>query len=51
MPIKTIKEFKVDYLQVLDKDGICDEKLKPKLSYVRIVFIIIALFGRNVNSS
>ena len=36
MPVKTLKEFKVDYLQVLDKDGNCDEKLKPKLSSKQI---------------
>ena len=34
MPVKTIKDFKVDYLQVLDKDGNCHEN--PKLSSTQI---------------
>lgn len=34
MPTKTIKEFKVNYLQVLDKDGNCHEN--PKLSSTQI---------------
>ena len=32
MPKKVIKEFKVEYLQVLDEEGNCDESLMPKLS-------------------
>ena len=32
MPKKVLKEFKVEYLQILDEDGNCDEALMPKLS-------------------
>ena len=32
MPKKVVKEFKVEYLQVLDEEGNCDEALMPKLS-------------------
>ncbi len=32
MTKKVIKEFKVEYLQILDEKGKCDEKLMPKLS-------------------
>ncbi|MEK6946258.1 MAG: thiamine pyrophosphate-dependent enzyme, partial [Nanoarchaeota archaeon] len=32
MPKKVIKEFKVEYLQILDEEGNCDESLMPKLS-------------------
>ena len=32
MPKKVVKEFKVEYLQVLDENGNCDEALMPKLS-------------------
>ena len=32
MPKKVLKEFKVEYLQVLDEEGNCDEALMPKLS-------------------
>ncbi|HLC61427.1 MAG TPA: pyruvate dehydrogenase (acetyl-transferring) E1 component subunit alpha [Candidatus Nanoarchaeia archaeon] len=32
MPKKVIKEFKVEYLQILDEQGNCDESLMPKLS-------------------
>ena len=31
MPIKKIASFDVSYLQILDEQGKCDEKLKPKL--------------------
>ena len=31
MPIKTISKFEVKYLQILDENGNCDEKLRPKL--------------------
>ncbi|HLC59968.1 MAG TPA: pyruvate dehydrogenase (acetyl-transferring) E1 component subunit alpha [Candidatus Nanoarchaeia archaeon] len=32
MPKKVLKEFKVEYLQILDEEGNCDETLMPKLS-------------------
>ena len=32
MPKKILKDFKVEYLQVLDENGICDDALMPKLS-------------------
>ncbi|MBI3027205.1 pyruvate dehydrogenase (acetyl-transferring) E1 component subunit alpha [Candidatus Woesearchaeota archaeon] len=32
MPKKVLKEFKVEYLQILDESGNCDEALMPKLS-------------------
>ena len=32
MPKKILKEFKVEYLQILDENGNCDESLMPKLS-------------------
>ena len=32
MPKKILKEFKVEYLQILDEHGNCDEALMPKLS-------------------
>jgi len=32
MPRKILKEFKVEYLQILDEHGNCDEALMPKLS-------------------
>ena len=32
MPKKVLKEFKVEYLQILDEGGNCDESLMPKLS-------------------
>ena len=31
MPIKTIKNFEIKYMQILDENGKCDERLKPKL--------------------
>lgn len=31
MPIKTVGKFEVKYMQILDENGKCDEKLKPKL--------------------
>ncbi len=31
MPKKVVKEFKVEYLQILDENGNCDEALMPKL--------------------
>ncbi|MGH7827528.1 MAG: pyruvate dehydrogenase (acetyl-transferring) E1 component subunit alpha [Candidatus Binatia bacterium] len=32
MPRKTVETFKVEWLQVLDEDGNCDEELRPELS-------------------
>ena len=32
MPKKTIKNFKVEWLQILDEKGNCDEELRPSLS-------------------
>ena len=32
MPKKVLREFKIEYLQILDEDGNCDELLMPKLS-------------------
>ena len=32
MPKRVLKEFKVEYLQILDENGSCDEALMPKLS-------------------
>src|SRR3989344_1056392 len=31
MPIKAIEKFEINYLSILNEDGNCDEKLKPKL--------------------
>jgi len=31
MPIKTIKNFEIKYMQILDENGKCDERLRPKL--------------------
>ncbi len=31
MPVKTINQFEIKYLQILDENGKCDEKLKPTL--------------------
>lgn len=36
MPLKKIAAFDVQYLQILDEQGNCDEKLKPKLSVQEI---------------
>jgi len=36
MPRKTIKTFVVEWLQILDEQGNCDEKLRPPLSDERI---------------
>jgi len=33
---KTLKTFSVEYLQILDEKGICDEKLKPSLTSQQI---------------
>ncbi len=32
MPKKVLKDFKIEYLQILDENGNCDEALMPKLS-------------------
>lgn len=32
MPKKVVKDFKVEYLQILDENGNCDEALMPRLS-------------------
>ena len=32
MPISTVYEGKIDYMQILDKDGIADSALEPKLA-------------------
>ena len=32
MPKKVLKDFKIEYLQILDEKGNCDESLMPKLS-------------------
>ncbi len=32
MPKKVLKDFKVEYLQILDENGNCDDTLMPKLS-------------------
>ena len=32
MPKRVLKEFRVEYLQILDENGNCDEALMPKLS-------------------
>ncbi|HLG23808.1 MAG TPA: pyruvate dehydrogenase (acetyl-transferring) E1 component subunit alpha [Candidatus Nanoarchaeia archaeon] len=32
MPKKVLKEFKIEYLQILDESGNCDESLMPSLS-------------------
>jgi len=31
MPIKTVCKFEVKYMQILDENGKCDERLRPKL--------------------
>jgi pyruvate dehydrogenase E1 component alpha subunit len=36
MPRKTIKDFSVEWLQVLDEHGVCDEKLRPPLSDAQV---------------
>ena len=36
MPKKLIETFSVEWLQILDEDGNCDEELLPSLSYEQI---------------
>ena len=38
--LKTINKFEVKRLEILDKNGKCDEKLKPKLNSNEIKKII-----------
>ena len=51
MPKKVLKEFKVEYLQVLDENGNCDESLMPKISNEEIrkayeMFILLRVFDQ-----
>ncbi|MBI1936085.1 pyruvate dehydrogenase (acetyl-transferring) E1 component subunit alpha [Candidatus Woesearchaeota archaeon] len=51
MPKKVLKEFKVEYLQILDENGNCDESLIPKLSNDEIkklyeMLILIRVFDQ-----
>ena len=51
MPKRVLKEFKVEYLQVLDEDGNCDESLMPKFSNEDIkkiyeMFVLIRTFDQ-----
>ena len=46
MPKRVLKDFKIEYLQILDEQGNCDESLMPKLSnediykmYEMLIFI------------
>ena len=45
MTKRVLKEFKVDYLQILDENGNCDEALMPKLSseYLRKIYNMLIL--------
>ena len=51
MPKKVLKDFKVEYLQVLDENGNCDESLMPKLSNEEIkkmyeMIVLIRVFDQ-----
>mgnify|MGYP001561756449 CR=1 FL=1 len=51
MPKKVIKEFKVEYLQILDENGNCDEALMPKISNEQIkkmyeMLVLIRVFDQ-----
>mgnify|MGYP001616731686 FL=1 len=51
MPKKVLKEFKVEYLQILDEQGNCDESLMPKLSNEEIkkayeMLVLIRVFDQ-----
>ncbi|MBI2655659.1 pyruvate dehydrogenase (acetyl-transferring) E1 component subunit alpha [Candidatus Woesearchaeota archaeon] len=51
MPKKVLKEFKVEYLQILDESGSCDESLMPKLSNEEIrkmyeMLVLIRVFDQ-----
>ena len=36
MPRKTVKSFGVEWLQILDEHGVCDEQLRPPLADAQI---------------
>ena len=51
MPKKVLKDFKVEYLQILDENGNCDEALMPKISNDEIkkiyeMLILIRVFDQ-----
>ena len=51
MPKKVLKDFEIEYLQVLDENGNCDEKVMPKLSNEEIkkiyeMIILIRVFDQ-----
>ena len=51
MPKRVLKEFRVEYLQILDENGNCDEALMPKLSNEEInkmyeMLILICVFDQ-----
>ncbi len=51
MPKKILKDFKVEYLQILDENGNCDEALMPKISNEQIkkmyeMLILIRVFDQ-----
>ena len=51
MAKKVLKEFKVEYLQILDEEGSCDESLMPKISNEQIkkiyeTIILIRVFDQ-----
>lgn len=51
MPKKVLKEFKVEYLQILDDSGNCDEALMPKISNEQIkkmyeMLVLIRVFDQ-----
>ena len=51
MPITVAKEFKVEYMQVLDEEGNCDESLMPQLSSGQIkkiyeMLILVRVFDQ-----
>lgn len=37
MPEKVIQKFEINYLQILDENGKCDEKLKPKMPNDKLI--------------
>lgn len=48
---KVLKEFKVEYLQILDENGNCDEALMPKISNDELrklyeMLVLIRVFDR-----
>lgn len=51
MPKRVLKEFKVEYLQILDENGNCDESLMPKISNEEIkkmyeMLVLIRVFDQ-----